>query len=140
MSRNARPLGRLGGLDVRVNHVQLACGEGSVHSEIFNSAANLAESHGTVKSTIMRALEENPGYGLVITGHSLGGDVAACLALLWSCPATGQDDSSCDPLVETPFVLSADSGLVQHVLLLSMISRGQCHDWQNPANNALELL
>lgn len=41
---------------------------------------------GTVHTTIREALEAFPSYGLVVCGHSLGGGVAALLAILWASP------------------------------------------------------
>lgn len=100
-------------LTCEYSHVELAIGQGHVHSGIFNSAASLAASHGTVKSTIVRALEDNPDYGLITVGHSLGGGVAACLALLWSCPAEAASKTGSETTTSTvtPFVTSVDSGL-----------------------------
>lgn len=111
--------GTLGLSDILVDltceyeHVKLACGEGKVHMGIFNSAANLAAPRGTVVSTIARALESNPDYGLVVVGHSLGGGVAACLALLWGCPLQAYRER-CEGTVNiptAPFVTGFDLGL-----------------------------
>lgn len=119
--------GTLGLSDILVDltceyeHVKLACGEGSVHGGIFGSAASLANSHGRVKSTVIQALEDNPDYGLVTVGHSLGGGVATCLAMQWSCPRAafevngGRNDASAPSMKLTgessPYVTSAESGL-----------------------------
>ncbi len=72
--------------------------------------------------TLKLALEDNPDYGLVITGHSLGGGVASLAAVELSCPSdlfrqqalrrradTGQVVQH--PRIYTPFVTSLDSGL-----------------------------
>ncbi|KAI1295062.1 hypothetical protein EDD11_008043 [Mortierella claussenii] len=60
-----------------------------VHAGMHASARLLSLETSTVFKTIKKALEDYPDYGLVLCGHSLGGGVAALLALLWS--MTGQD-------------------------------------------------
>ena len=54
------------------------CG-GEAHSEMANSAEKIWDE---AKDTIMQLLEENPGYGLVLTGHSLGAGAAMLLNIL----------------------------------------------------------
>ncbi|GAC73579.1 hypothetical protein PANT_9c00195 [Moesziomyces antarcticus T-34] len=93
-----------------------------VHSGMLASTRRLCNENSTVMQTLRRALEENPDYGLVITGHSLGGGVAALAAVELSCPAdlfrqqslrqrakTGRNVQH--PRIYTPFVTSFDSGL-----------------------------
>lgn len=59
-----------------------------VHKGIHASARRLLGGTSRhVMQTIKNALEENPEYGLVLCGHSLGGSVAAILAILISEPA-----------------------------------------------------
>ena len=58
-----------------------------VHSGMLASAKRLSSERGTVMYTIRQALDANPDYGLVVTGHSLGGGVAALLAILLGCPS-----------------------------------------------------
>ncbi|KAI9670861.1 MAG: hypothetical protein M1817_003746 [Caeruleum heppii] len=61
-----------------------------VHKGIHASARRLLEGGGgRVMATIKAALEEFPEYGLVMCGHSLGGGVAAVLAILVSEPDAG---------------------------------------------------
>ncbi|KAF9395123.1 hypothetical protein CPC16_009263 [Podila verticillata] len=55
-----------------------------VHAGMHASARLLAQETSTVFKTIRKALEDYPDYGLVLCGHSLGGGVAAILAILWS--------------------------------------------------------
>ncbi|KAF9103193.1 hypothetical protein BGX27_010684 [Mortierella sp. AM989] len=55
-----------------------------VHAGMHASAQLLSLETSTVYKTIKKALEDYPDYGLVLCGHSLGGGVAAILALLWS--------------------------------------------------------
>ncbi|KAJ3041463.1 hypothetical protein HDV00_009259 [Rhizophlyctis rosea] len=62
---------------------------GKVHSGMLASARKVAIS--SVKNSVMEALRKHPDFGLVLTGHSLGGGVAALLALLWSCSTTNED-------------------------------------------------
>jgi len=55
--------------------------KGWVHRGFLKSAQRLANDlHEPVKE----ALDANPGYELVITGHSLGGGVATVLTLMWA--------------------------------------------------------
>lgn len=69
--------------------------------------------------SIRKALEDWPTYGLVLTGHSLGGGAAALLSILWSCPTAYYDmhAASLPGLREgtvgqrTPFVTNFSSGL-----------------------------
>lgn len=93
-----------------------------VHSGMLASTRRLCNENSTVMQTLRMALEDNPDYGLVITGHSLGGGVAALAAVELSCPSdlfrqqalrrradTGH--SIQHPRIYTPFVTSLDSGL-----------------------------
>ena len=60
-----------------------------VHKGIHASARRLLEgSDGRVLITLQEALREFPGYGLVLTGHSLGAGVAALLGVMLSEPNT----------------------------------------------------
>ncbi|KAI9875597.1 MAG: hypothetical protein M1830_008222 [Pleopsidium flavum] len=60
-----------------------------VHKGMHASARRLLQGGGgRVMATIRAALEEFPEYGLVMCGHSLGGGVAALLAILLSEPDT----------------------------------------------------
>lgn len=59
-----------------------------VHKGIHASARRMLSGSGSrVMATIKAALEANPDYGLVLCGHSLGGAVAALVAVLISEPA-----------------------------------------------------
>lgn len=59
-----------------------------VHKGVHASARRLLYGgDGRVLVTIKAALEENPDYGLVLTGHSLGGAVTALLGVMLSEPA-----------------------------------------------------
>lgn len=61
-----------------------------VHKGIHASAKRLLYGgDGRVLVTIKAALEENPDYGLVLTGHSLGGAVTALLGVMLSEPIDG---------------------------------------------------
>ncbi|KAL9624695.1 MAG: hypothetical protein Q9160_001049 [Pyrenula sp. 1 TL-2023] len=60
-----------------------------VHRGILASARRLLSGPGSrVFSTLKHAMEEYPDYGLVMTGHSLGGAVAAVLGILISEPSS----------------------------------------------------
>lgn len=52
-----------------------------VHAGMWASARDLV-GHSSTISQIKHRLEENPGYGLAIVGHSLGGGVAALVAIM----------------------------------------------------------
>ncbi|KAJ9653874.1 hypothetical protein H2198_006983 [Neophaeococcomyces mojaviensis] len=60
-----------------------------VHRGIRDSARRLMDSAGgnQIMATLKAALEEYPDFGLVLVGHSLGGAVAAALAIMISEPA-----------------------------------------------------
>ncbi|KAM7216655.1 hypothetical protein V8F06_007970 [Rhypophila decipiens] len=69
-----------------------------VHKGIHASAQRLLYGgDGRVLYTLKQALEQNPDYGLVLTGHSLGGAVTALLGVMLSEPTSG-----------TSFILSSD--------------------------------
>ncbi|KAH6657464.1 hypothetical protein BKA67DRAFT_514796 [Truncatella angustata] len=77
-----------------------------VHKGIHASARRLLYGgDGRVLYTLKEALEEFPGFGLVLCGHSLGGAVAALLGAMLAEPAT----------TGTAFVTSAQ----QHKRLLA---------------------
>lgn len=60
----------------------------NVHKGVHASARRLLGGSGSrVMATIKESLEEFPDFGLVLCGHSLGGAVAALLAILISEPA-----------------------------------------------------
>ncbi|KAI7856320.1 hypothetical protein BDC45DRAFT_65358 [Circinella umbellata] len=70
------------------------------HCGMWEAAQMLAKEKGKVFQAIREGLERYPEYGLVLTGHSLGGGVAALVSLLWS-----EKDK------QGQFVLSPTSGL-----------------------------
>ncbi|KAJ3184134.1 hypothetical protein HDU87_004980 [Geranomyces variabilis] len=55
---------------------------GKVHAGMLESAEKVAR--GPVRDAVTDALRRHPTFSLVLTGHSLGGGVAALLALIWS--------------------------------------------------------
>ncbi|KAJ2611150.1 hypothetical protein H4S08_003290 [Coemansia sp. RSA 1365] len=64
------------------------------HSGMWHSALLLADPSSEVFGEVAEALRLYPEYGLVITGHSLGGGVASLLTLLWSQPLFDSDSSA----------------------------------------------
>jgi hypothetical protein len=89
-----------------------------VHSGMYNSALKLTEKCSRVHQTLVEALEKYPDYGLVLSGHSLGGGVAALLAITCSVKASvfrAQNAARATPVshppISTPFVTSFSSGL-----------------------------
>ncbi|KAK5052727.1 hypothetical protein LTR84_002593 [Exophiala bonariae] len=66
-----------------------------VHKGIHASARRLLGGNGSrVMATIRATLEQYPDYGLVLCGHSLGGAVAAVLAILVSEPSNDTSKSA----------------------------------------------
>jgi hypothetical protein len=89
-----------------------------VHSGMYESAAKLTAKHSRVHQTLVDALEQYPNYGLVLCGHSLGGGVAALLAINSAVPAerfmsqnAARERPVRHPRITTPFVTSFSSGL-----------------------------
>ncbi|PLW20717.1 hypothetical protein PCANC_07359 [Puccinia coronata f. sp. avenae] len=87
------------------------------HSGMLHSALRLRRESSTVHEVIKQALIDYPSYGLVITGHSLGGGVAALLAVLCSTRTESflaqidrQSTSIAHPPISTKFVTSFRSG------------------------------
>ncbi|KAJ2722424.1 hypothetical protein GGI07_003322 [Coemansia sp. Benny D115] len=64
-----------------------------VHSGMWHSAMMLADASSEVFREVAEALRLYPEYGLVLTGHSLGGGVASLLTLLWSQPLFDHNSS-----------------------------------------------
>lgn len=60
-----------------------------VHKGMLNSAFLLLRKKSRLLVVVKAALEEYSDYGLVFTGHSLGGGVAAMIAMLLSSPCNG---------------------------------------------------
>jgi len=61
--------------DAGVDSTDHQAHQGMLHSALFVSEA--------AKSIVRKALADNPGYSLVLVGHSLGSGVAAVLGTLW---------------------------------------------------------
>lgn len=86
-----------------------------VHKGIHASARRLLGGVGSrVMTTLKAALIENPDYGLVMCGHSLGGAVAALVAILIAEPSA---DSSAQSFVTgaPPKLLTAGTSAHDHV-------------------------
>lgn len=87
------------------------------HQGMLAAARKLLAHRSRVHDTIAQALRDHPDYGLVLTGHSLGGGVAALLAILLACPKTvynqlETEDSKLPVSTATSkFVIAPDSGL-----------------------------
>jgi len=87
------------------------------HSGMLHSALRLRRESSTVHEVIKQALIDYPSYGLIITGHSLGGGVAALLAVLCSTRTESflaqierQSIPIAYPPISTKFVTSFRSG------------------------------
>ncbi|ORX38577.1 hypothetical protein BD324DRAFT_367527 [Kockovaella imperatae] len=112
-------------------------GEYYVHSGMYQSALGLTARGSRVHQVLVQALEQNPTYGLVLTGHSLGGGVAALLAIACATPAaeyvaSTSTQSSGHAEITTPFVTSAESGLPAGRPI-------QCYAFGTPAVASLDL-
>ena len=88
-----------------------------IHKGMYQSAIKLTSRQSDVHQGLVGALIANPGYGLVVCGHSLGGGVAAAFAIVSSTPSSAfrrDNKKSANPLtceITTPFVTSVSSGL-----------------------------
>lgn len=82
---------------------------------MYEAAVGLCAQDSRVHRTIATALAQHPTYGLIICGHSLGGGVAALLALLTAIPtssyATAQASTAVPASSRGPFVTAPGSGL-----------------------------
>jgi hypothetical protein len=78
---------------------------------------NLTSRSSAVHQGLATALASNPGYGLVVCGHSLGGGAAAAFAIISSTPSSAfrrNNAKLADSVtheINTPFVTSFSSGL-----------------------------
>lgn len=61
-----------------------------VHSGFLKAARTIASADTIgIQEKIKAALEDRPGYSLLLIGHSLGAGIASILSMLWTDPATG---------------------------------------------------
>ncbi|KIO03045.1 hypothetical protein M404DRAFT_146492 [Pisolithus tinctorius Marx 270] len=59
-----------------------------VHGGMLRMARVMGEIGKPVHRAVANALSRNPGYELILCGHSLGAGVATLLALMWADPTT----------------------------------------------------
>ncbi|THV00540.1 alpha/beta-hydrolase, partial [Dendrothele bispora CBS 962.96] len=59
-----------------------------VHSGMLRMAHAMGDIGKPVQLAVHEALYRNPGYNLVLCGHSLGAGVGALLGLMWASPVT----------------------------------------------------
>lgn len=101
-------------LNLDYEHIETELGSGVVHKGFFIPALRITRPKGQVMTVLCNALEAHPGYGLVLTGHSVGGSTAAMAALLLSCPVEAfkqQNPRVAHLETKTSFVTSSRSGL-----------------------------
>ncbi|KAF9268403.1 alpha/beta-hydrolase [Marasmius fiardii PR-910] len=72
----------------RSSNATLPAGRYMVHSGMLRMARAMGEVGKPVHLAVHEALYRNPGYELVLCGHSLGAGVAAMLGLMWADPKT----------------------------------------------------
>ncbi|KAI9339025.1 Alpha/Beta hydrolase protein [Obelidium mucronatum] len=77
-----------------------------IHAGILHTTQLLNQPASPFFLAVQKALLDNPSFGLVLVGHSLGGGVATLLAYEWSTPNPLSNASAI-----TPFVTSPSSGL-----------------------------
>jgi hypothetical protein len=77
-------------LEMVVDQVELSDGEDEsteklyCHAGVLRTAKALLSRQSTLFKTLNEALQENEGFGIVFTGHSLGGAIASTVVLLLS--------------------------------------------------------
>ncbi len=110
-----------------------------VHAGMWQSALGLRAKNSTVHQTLIDALTQYPTYGLIACGHSLGGGVAALLAIACSTSAhtfleqnRARSKPTLHPPVTTPFVTSFASGLPAGRPI-------HCYSYGPPAVTSLDL-
>ncbi|KAI9325284.1 hypothetical protein DFJ73DRAFT_802015 [Zopfochytrium polystomum] len=90
---------------------------GKAHAGMLHGARMLADPSSRLFRAVRQALEDNPTFGLVLTGHSLGASMATLVACEWSTPSAPSPGHPTTPSTSststtpTPFVTSAASGL-----------------------------
>ncbi|KAJ3105418.1 hypothetical protein HDU96_008581 [Phlyctochytrium bullatum] len=93
--------------------VRVAGATHRVHAGMYAAAARVAlpgAGGPRVFEAVRECVRRYPGYGVVVTGHSLGAGVASLVALFWADPVTGRvspssglvGDVACGGGVETP--------------------------------------
>ncbi|KAI9609338.1 hypothetical protein H4Q26_007288 [Puccinia striiformis f. sp. tritici PST-130] len=111
------------------------------HSGMLHSALRLRRESSTVHEVIKQALIDYSNYGLIITGHSLGGGVAALLAVLCSTRTETfleQIDRQPSPIAHPPISTNEyTKGLVTTVCngidIVPTLSLGVLHDLKSIA-------
>ncbi|KAL1924927.1 uncharacterized protein VTP21DRAFT_4581 [Calcarisporiella thermophila] len=87
------------------------------HAGMLRNAKVLAGARSSVLEAVRDGLKAYPRYGLVLTGHSLGGGVAALMAVQWTIPISEYLSSTSPSPPQSPnssqqgFVTSMESGL-----------------------------
>ncbi|KAJ3413901.1 hypothetical protein HDV05_007343 [Chytridiales sp. JEL 0842] len=59
------------------------------HTGFYTAAQKLSDPASTLFKSLQKSLLSNPGYTLVLTGHSLGAGLGCLLGLIWADPLTG---------------------------------------------------
>ncbi|KAJ1964853.1 hypothetical protein GGI12_001152 [Dipsacomyces acuminosporus] len=103
-----------------------------VHSGMWHSALLLADQSSEVFKEVAEALRLYPEYGLVVTGHSLGGGVGSLLTLLWSQPTFMHDEGASSPANAdmTPMTPGSSAGSIRRFVtseLFGLVSPRPIH-------------
>lgn len=115
--------------------VHLPCleGEAYVHEGMLRAAAFV---HCNTAETLARAARDYPGWPLFVTGHSLGGGVAALVAVLMRQPGGAPEELQvCLPLCALPQLRGGVSGGGSRIAAAAQVAA--CEEFERQRRSAV---